>query len=708
MAGKVSQKKAQRTLTYAQELYDDAESAWATRRSYRTIENMAMFRGYQYTLRDKPMRGRVDYNDQKDEGSEVVNICRPLVNAAVSTLLPQLPYPKIAPMKNDPRAQSRAKMSENLAFSFTRNGVIDMFELRECATWATIVGGAWMKEFWDPNSGRLMPDTTDTGLEGNEDTDPQGYAPLADVLREGDIATEFVSTIDGLPDPAARTPREMGYFIHRKIRPVFTLMNQFNVDYAGEDTMGRWDVGTRSTEQAAMRNVIDDDQITPSVNGLTQRGFKNVLGELCEMWMLPNKEYPYGLLLIWSGGMILSVGPNPLYPARLPFHLCLGPNKTPNTLYADGIIEDIKHLQRVVNKVETKKLEIIDKMANPHLLVPNGSGIDHNTWGNIPGQVIPYNRGWAPTQLQPAEVPQSMFQHTNDQIDRAKFLVGHSDLATGQAQSEFSGRAFAFAAQNAQSAKSPDIISFRNFVSSLMQGCLYQARQRYDEGRIIRVVGPVDNLEATEFTRQDYDLENEILPEPFSDEPTTHAARLSTALELQGAGFFGEDPSSERLRRFVGGSYSRKSAFDPFQSDRDRARREHLYVLNDPMNIPGVKTYDIHRIHLEEHNEFRKSAEYEQMPPQTQAMFDQHCDLHEMADMAAKFSQNHGGELENQFGPPPPQQQQQPGAPPGPAPEPQGQPSPQDGGAGLNPGQPPSVADFNQMSESQQRSSDQQ
>lgn len=693
----ISKRRAEYSLAYAQELYDDAQSAWVTKRAYKTIEAMAFFRGYQYTL-TAPRPTLQNQVDQRDEATEVVNICRPLVNSHVASLLSQIPTPQAAPMKNDPKAQARTRMAENLAFSFARNGVIDMFELRECVTWATITGAAWMKDYWDPNAGRHMPDTMKTGLEDDPDEDDE--APVnANMLREGEAATEFVSTLDCLPDPAARSPKEIGYIVHRKIRPIGFLNSQFPVDYNGERTTGRWDMGIRSAEQATMRNIVEDEDSAMGSAGLVQRGDRNILSELCEMWMLPNREYPFGLLLIWSGTMILYVGKNPLMPMRLPFTLFLGPNKTPGTLYADGLLDDIKHLQRVVNQVESKKIEIIGKMANPHLLVPNGSGIEQNTWGNIPGQVIPYNKGYGPTRLDPSEVPASMFQHTNDQVERSKFLVGHSDLAAGSVGAEASGRTVAFATENTQQSRAPEIVAHRNSMIQVMNNCLHVAHQRYDEGRFVRVLGPENKLETQVFFANDYDFENEFVLEPYSDEPLTHQGRLSTAVELNNSNFFGDDPASERLRRFVGGTYSRRSAYDPFQSDRDRARREHLYVLDDPMNIPGVKTFDIHRIHLEEHNEFRKSSQYEQLPPQVQAMFDQHCEIHEALDRAAKMMQNMGGETENILGPPPGQ-----GQPSGQMP---GSPSPPDGGASGAPAPPPTISQFNQMSESEQRSSDQ-
>src|SRR5688572_28332706 len=134
----ISKKKAEYVLDEVKEMYDDAESAFRQRRAVRMVEAMNFFRGKQYIR--KAQEKRYEHEDQRGEETQVVNICRPFVNNSVAELLAQVPSPRVPSSRSDPRAQMRAKMTENLGLSFTRNGVLPAYHLREVTTYARITG----------------------------------------------------------------------------------------------------------------------------------------------------------------------------------------------------------------------------------------------------------------------------------------------------------------------------------------------------------------------------------------------------------------------------------------------------------------------------------------------------------------------------------------------------------------------------------------
>ena len=45
--------------------------------------------------------------------------------------------------------------------------------------------------------------------------------------------------------------------------------------------------------------------------------------------------------------------------------------------------------------------------------------------------------------------------------------------------------------------------------------------------------------------------------------------------------------------------------------------------------VVEVDDFDVHEIHIEIHNQFRMSQEYEQLEPEVQLQFDQHVEMHE-------------------------------------------------------------------------------
>lgn len=704
----ISKTRAERMLGEITEYYEDASSAFRAKRALRTIENANFYRGNQYILRGNPENP--DYADPRGEATEVINFTQAIVRGAVAIKLKQVPNPEVPAAHDDQRARSKADATERFARSIMRNGTIDLDEMHRCVSWAQQAGAGWMKAYWDPTAGRPVADTYETGFEGPDEEDGEEPAEMEpelddfgnEVTRqvyEGGIRTEFVPTTDGLPDPAARSIREMHHFFHRKLRPVRELFDLFPKDMFGETTRGKWAIGTRTEEQTQFRQLYDDNADPMSALGSARLADGNVLAEIIEYWERPSRRFPNGRLMIFSDKLVLYVGPNPYLPARIPFVLFNGDNINAGSLYADGVVEQIKPLQRSANRTASKMREWLDKIVNAHILAPIGSGIDRNWWSDMPGQVIPYNKAFKPEFLNPPDIPTSLFGYLNEQIERSKFIAGYSDVARGEIPSDISGRAVAFATENEQTTREPDMQGHRSSVLKLMQECVHLARQFYEDGRLERMIGENGKWELVEFRSEDYDFENDLVPEIYSDVPTTRAARFSEAAEMMSAQMLGDTPEAKRARRLIGGRVAERLGDDEFERDRNRARREQVELVRmarDPMLMPAqlqVKSYDVDEIHLEEHNDFRKTPEYENLPTWLQMQFDEHCDVHELQKVAKL-------QAEGMFG--------QPGEPMQPQQLGPGVESPPSGGAPVNPGPPPSVSEFNQMDASTQASSDQQ
>lgn len=708
----ISEAKAAKMLGEVEGLFSDSEERWRWKHGPRTLENVAFYRGIQYLQKTKPTDPRVA--DVRGEMMEVINFSQTLINEGVADALSQVPSLKIASAKNDPRARGRADMTEKLGQSFMRNGVIDYDEIFNATLWAFITGAAWVKVGWDPFSGRHLRSVRNGFDDSGDEDDYEGIidvgeTPLARVSPyEGEIFCEYVNSADGLPCSTAKNakPREMTHFFHRKLKSERDATNMWAVDAFGKSTRGRWDDGSGTTESTFIRAA--SDQIDGSIGSGYNEGNSdpNRLVQIVEFWELPSRMFQNGRLIIFSGPMILYIGENPYTPARIPFVLFRGPNRVPDGIYPDGMMESLKPLQRTANKLATKIVEIANKMANPHLLVPIGSGIDKNTWGNIPGQTIPYFKGFKPELLNAAEVPQWLFQHLNDQINRAQFLTGMSDLTRG-AGSSGSGRDRAFAEEQQQKLRGPHRQTQRNALLQVTQQCVWLARERYEDGRIVRMLGEdVSEMDLVEFRGDDYDWDNDFIPEPYDDEPQSLSARMQTGLQILSAGGFGETPDAERYRRYVGQYLGRKAAYDVFDKDRAKAQRENQQIDVNPMYDPPVDTVDIHRIHIEEHGDFMKTPQFEQWPDWKKAKLRRHNEIHSLAD---QLTEAMAQERENMMGAKPPPPGMNTGAPnPQQLPAGGGTPSPADGGAAPTPGPPPSIDEFNSMSPSEQRSSDQQ
>lgn len=687
---------ADKMLGEVSELYDDAVSFFRTRRLDKTIENAALYRGWHLLTRDG---ANSTGGDPEGEASESITLARMIVKSAVAARLRQGIDFELPAAKDDQRSRAKADFTEKLGRSLLRTK-LDRDELHRAVSWSMQTGGSWMKVCWDNTAGPVLPlpydGLTDEEQAQYEQDDGFGEKAFGELFA-GDIRCEFVPTTDGFPDPLAKTARDLHHFFHVKLLPVRRLQDRFPLDAFGEETANRWDIGTNAMEKRSYQAIAEDDDWL-SGGGRKVNAHSNTLAELVEFWELPSRRYPRGRFLAFSGGLLVAAGPNPYYPARLPFVLFDGDNKVPGALYADGTIEDIKSQQANANRIASKLREHVDKILNVHLLVPFEAGIDKNLWGDRPGQIIPYRKGFKPEPLEVRDIPAGMFEYMNEQIERAKQLSGYSDLGRGQNNSDLSGRAVAFTTEREEATRGPDQASFATSMTKVAQHMVYLARQFYDDGRLIGLVGENGKIEQVEFQQDDFDWDNDFVPTFQADRPQSRAARISEIIEVATAKLFDDSPGAERARRMMGDDYAYASSVDPFAEDRQRAKRENLTALRNPMAVPQVLSYDTHKIHLQEHYKWMRTLEFEELPPeQKQSMFD-HCELHELLAAAAGLVDPDNMAV----------QQQGAGQPPGPPPQTEpGTESPPSGGASPYPAPPPGASEFASMSESEQRSSDQ-
>lgn len=717
----LSENQAQAMLGEVTSLYEDAANHFRVKRSglSRIVENSAYYRGMQQVL-----KGGVE-STNIGERAQTVNIVRKIVTNAVAEKIRQIPEPKTPAARDDQKSRNRSRAIQRLCRSLIRNNIIDEDEVHRLASWCAQNGPGYLKMAWDPNSGRPLQ-TGPTGFEAMESAsgDPTARdAPLDELSEtpshgalleenmqddgfggsapsqvfEGEIHCEFVPTIDGFPDPAARSRKEMRYFCHRKLRPVGELEQDYPLDVFGKKTKGKFSRGKHSMEQAAFRQMTEEGGEHLWSSNQKHESEENVLAELVEFWERPSRKFPSGRLIIFSGPLVLAMGPCPLMPARIPFIHFAGDNINPVGLGGDGTVEDVKQAQKNANFAETKLAEHLDVGVNFHILAPLGSGVTRNTWGNKSGQVIPYARGMQPTPWQPSPLPASVYEYSDKQIARAQEIAGYSNNAVNL-PSNTSGRTFAFAEEASKQAREPDQISWRRSFFEVFQHALWLVKQFYDDGRKLVLVGENNEWELVDFNSDDYDLANDVVFEVYSQSPLSHSGTVDEVLSFANAHLFDDGPAPERARRMLGDEYAYKMSYDPFEAHRARARRENTAALRF-QPIPVVKTYDNHKVHLEEHDKFRVSPEFENLPEWQQQLFETHCMLHEeIAVRQAALSISDQSGLQDQLAMRgPPMGQEQPGMPP--------EAAAQEGNA--LPAPPPTSEEFSQMSDSEQRATDQ-
>ena len=170
-----------------------------------------------------------------------------------------------------------------------------------------------------------------------------------------------------------------------------------------------------------------------------------------ELWMKPTKEFPKGLVVRVAGDKQPVVlhqeqdegipGPfpykdiegNPLFPFVHAQYEHMG-----GRLYGRSALSPLIQKQDQLNQVDSLVQLIIQRMANPIWVVPEGAGIDHFT--GEPGLVMKWNPLAAGGQAKPeripgSEVPASLYQLRQQITNEIEALSGTYDIFKGKAPS---------------------------------------------------------------------------------------------------------------------------------------------------------------------------------------------------------------------------------------------------------------------------------
>lgn len=652
MAKRLSEDKIRELQRQVEEHYLDAK-AQVTARLDTWMTRASFYRGNHYTIQDG--LAWLDPDEPSGEAREIHNYCRSFVRASVANRLKAFPNPEVPAASADQRAVARAEATDRLLKSFVDDDIVSKEELVRCYITAATLGSCWLKIYWDPFAGRPMytedsleTTTVEDELSG-EQMESFSYQkdifgePVIATTYEGRVCVEAVDPIDGLHDPTARREREMGFWIHRKLRPVRELEEKFPKDYFGKKTEGRFGRQKRDETMSERDFVqgVQDGAITDM--GASHSGDLD-LAELVEYWRAPSPGMQNGMLFVYSGSVVLYVGPIPYKPARLPVVLVLGDNIVPNGLYADGVIEDLIPIQRTLNRLESKKREWVDKLLSPPILNPLGSNIDADLFGQIAGQVIDHTPGLKPAVMEVPNIPNSLFEASAQLVGAMKDISGYSDISRGDIpQGISSGRAIAFLRENEQTIREPDMLMHKAAMIRVLQNCLYLSKQYYQQGRMVRVLGE-DGWTYHAFQEEDYDWFVDLAPEPVSGSPNSRALKWAETIEAFEKGIFNDEiPGSKEVRRLLGYDSASRSTVDASRHHRSMARMENLQAIQ-AQPVKEVREFEDDEIHLEEHDRFRNSLEYWNMPQEQQLQFDMHCEMHQvnLQNKQALFGQMQG------------------------------------------------------------------
>jgi hypothetical protein len=558
----------------------------------------------------------------------ILNRIRPIIRNELAKLTAQKPTATIVPATGEDADLSAAQAGEQIWESIYRGQKIDA-TFRQSMLWTLTTGNGFIKTYWDPNK-----------------VDKSG--------QPGSLCYEMITPFHiFVPDMLAEDIEDQPYIIHLQTRsPEWVRMNY---------------PGVKAQPNVMEANDILNDSFLQLVGAGDFR--KNAI--LCyEVWVKPGHVdfMPNGGMYTIIGDQIVQfVEGNPYMHQQYPFikfgHLPTG------RFYYDSIINDLIPVQREYNRTRGQIIEAKNRMSHPQIIAAQGS-VDAAKINTEPGQVIYYKLGYPVPQPFPLQnLPAYVMQEIDRLLMDFEDISGQHQVSKGQVPAGVTAAtAINFLQEQDESMLATTFANIEQGMEKIGYQTLCYVKQYWDTPRIVKVVGRDGQFNAVSFQGADLRDNTDIRVEAGSALPTSKSAKQALLMDLMGQGFIPPEKGLELMD--VGGV---QRLYDEVKVDASQASRENMrmaavnqQIMNqylstfqgvdpasgqamlvdpntgqplvdaqgmpmEPPLIVPVNSYDNHQAHIQIHNTYRKSQEFESLPAETKALFEAHVNQHMMA-----------------------------------------------------------------------------
>ena len=626
-------KDAAKLAAWVKSEYTKAKTA-RTQRQLQWYTNMAFFYGQHWVEQTggnwpADMQGRLvmpkkPYYSQR----KVINRTRSFVRSEMAQFLSSIPNAVAVPATAEDEDVRAAYAAEQAWQSISETQKL-RYHFSRTMWWTIVTGTGFIKTWWDQ--------------EGYDKTSGQQGC-----IRYGAV-TPFHMFV---PDLREQDIDDQPFIINAYIKPVSWCYRYFGDALKGVDLQ---------PSVSSANQIIEEGYL--NLGNVNSSAPDSVI--VYETWCKPgaHKLMPEGGVIISIDDYIVSMTRDgmPYNHGQYPFtkfeHI------PTSTFYGDSPLVDLNPLQREYNTLRSQIAEAGNRMAKPQLVAQKGSIVPSKIT-NEPGLVIEYKAGFAaPQPLQLSPLPQYYVDQQDRVLTDIEDIGGQHDVSRGNAPAGVTaGTAIAFLQEADNSYRTPQFQNIEDGYSRIAYQTIENFVQFVDIRRKIKTIGADGSFDTMLLTGADLKNGTDIRIQQGSSIGVSKAAQDARIMDMFGMGLI-DQPLALRLLE-VGGA---QKILDMMQVAERKAQRENIKmkmlkpeelmmaqqqfemqqqmmqmqamesgVMMDempPAEMPPIvpaDDFDIHEKHIEVHNTFRMSQEYEILSPELKEQFDAHIKMHEM------------------------------------------------------------------------------
>lgn len=486
--------------------------------------------------------------------------------------------------------------------------------------------------------------------------------------KTGKIVTKVVDQLRLKVDPNAEETDEIKW-----------AMEEYPLDV--DEIFDIWGKEVQPDGDIAMNRMFD----TIGSGDMVTKRFKNC-ALVYDYWELPCSKYPKGRRIVVAGDETLEDNKD---PGEFPF-IFFPSIPVPGRVVSDGIVTDLTTPQKSYNIKRTAEARVLEEMGNPMWTIPRGSVDDYDQISNEIAGVVEYTsiNGSKPERVQGASIDAG-WQNAmeRDEADMEDISGAHEISQGSQPKGNNTLGGLQLQVEQDETKLALLVQSYEDGIKLWGEKVLRLVQRHFPEEQQLSIVGENGEIEAFSFSGADLTGGEVVDVVPGSSMPTLKAVEDQKVMAMWGAGMFVNpntgQPDTRRVVRMLGESIA-NSYFDDTLQDENKARlenriwqktfedpetaqamREYLNQMQvyqigaqlaaqqgsspedvgfqmpqSPVKLPIVRDFYDHQTHIEMHNRFRKSEDYDNLPPEFQMLIDQHVNEHIQALQAPQEAEN--------------------------------------------------------------------
>lgn len=621
-------------------------------------------------------------NHGRKEGDVWINRIRPYVRTEIAKFTSNQPTASVVPMTMEDEDMYIAQAAEQVWTNQYKEGGVRKTFL-STAWWLSMTGNGFIKTWWDKN----IADPRVVQYDGIE--------PETGNIVYGNVTPFNIWVPDLLEEELENQP----YIINAYTKPVEwvqmfygELLKASGITEVKPDAIGSSEI--ISEQRLGLRNAGEESQKDSIL--------------IKEFWVKPGatKLLPGGgMFTVINGKLVQATLDKMPYPHGQ-YPIAKFDNIPTGGFYSASGIEDLEPINREYNHLRQTIRRIGALNSNPQFVFTEGS-LDPRRVTNRPGQWIPVRPGMAfPYPLPKSDIPASVFNSMQSVLMDFEDVSGQHQVSKGSAPPGVTAAtAINYLQEKDDSYSSTAYSSIENGMEKVAKQTLHLASAYWTQERMITVLGE-DNgvMDSIIVSGQELAKGHNIRIDGGSALPQSPAAKRAYLLELLQMGVIDQAQFLEFSD--LGGM---QAISQTIKRDENHARRENIkfralteeYIMQFqevykeqvmqamaedpeefiaqqmeangmdaesyaelseeeqdefmqnmappeiPLPIP-VNTWDNHEVHIEIHNNFRKTQAFELLPEAVKEVLDEHVMKHEQMmqeDMFGNFMDMMGGEM---------------------------------------------------------------